>query len=62
VREVVQAGVHGFLPKTATADYLQHGLQMLAAGGTSVPAEYLLSDPPQSAEATISAGRMEIEP
>lgn len=51
VRGAIHAGVHGFIPKTATTAYLQHAVQMLLAGGTSVPTEYLIGapDPPQPA-------------
>ena len=42
VRGAIHAGVHGFIPKTATTAYLQHAVQMLLAGGTSVPTEYLI--------------------
>jgi DNA-binding NarL/FixJ family response regulator len=49
VRSVIQAGAKGFIPKTASGSHLMHALQLLVAGGTSVPAEYLF--PQQSAEA-----------
>jgi two-component system nitrate/nitrite response regulator NarL len=55
VREVVRAGAHGFIPKTAKVDHLQHALQMLLAGGTSVPAEYLLRAEPPVRMATWAA-------
>lgn len=41
VRTVVQAGVRGFIPKTASGTHLMHALQLLLAGGTSVPADFL---------------------
>lgn len=44
VREVFACGAHGFIPKTATADYLEHSLKLLLSGGTSVPSEVLLGE------------------
>jgi two-component system nitrate/nitrite response regulator NarL len=41
VRTVVQAGVRGFIPKTASGMHLMHALQLLLAGGTSVPADFI---------------------
>jgi DNA-binding NarL/FixJ family response regulator len=48
VRAVIQAGAHGFIPKTASGPHLQHALQLLMAGGTSVPADFLLPEKPES--------------
>jgi len=42
VHAVIRAGAHGYLPKTATREQLTHTIHMLLAGGTSVPAEFLL--------------------
>lgn len=61
VREVVRAGAHGFIPKTAKVDHLQHALQMLLAGGTSVPTEYLLRGEPPVRMATWAADLSERE-
>jgi two-component system nitrate/nitrite response regulator NarL len=61
VRNVVRAGAHGFIPKTAQADYIQHALQMLFAGGTSVPTEYLLSKTGARGSATWAASLTERE-
>ena len=44
VRAVIQAGARGFIPKTATGTHLLHALQLLLAGGTSVPADFLFSE------------------
>jgi DNA-binding NarL/FixJ family response regulator len=44
IRAAMQAGARGFIPKTATGDYLAHALKLLLAGGTSMPTEVLLSD------------------
>jgi DNA-binding NarL/FixJ family response regulator len=44
VRALLQAGARGFIPKTATGDYLAHALQLLLAGGTSVPTEMLFAE------------------
>ena len=51
VRAVIQAGARGFIPKTANGAYLSHALQMLLAGGTSVPADLVMGDeaPPVAA-------------
>ena len=49
VRAVIQAGAKGFIPKTASGPHLIHALQLLIAGGTSVPVEYLF---PQDASAS----------
>ena len=43
VRTVVQAGARGFIPKTANGTHLMHALQLLLAGGTSVPADFLVA-------------------
>jgi DNA-binding NarL/FixJ family response regulator len=44
VKAVIQAGARGFIPKTATGAHLVHALQLLLAGGTSVPADFLVGD------------------
>lgn len=41
VRGAIEAGAHGFIPKTATAEQLSSAIRMLMAGGTSVPVEFL---------------------
>lgn len=41
IQSIIQAGARGFLPKTATSEQFTHTLQMLLAGGTSVPADLL---------------------
>ncbi len=46
VRASIRAGARGFVSKTATADHLAHTIQLVVAGGTSVPAD-MLSAPPQ---------------
>lgn len=58
IRATIRAGARGFLPKTATGRHFEHAIQLLLAGGTSVPAEMLL-DPPDEAEnsAAASAGQ-----
>jgi len=55
VRSVIQAGVQGFIPKSATGKHLMHALQMLLEGGTSVPADFLVSGDSGSAS-TESGG------
>ena len=44
VREIIRAGAHGYLPKTATREQFTHTIHMLLAGGTSVPADILFPD------------------
>ena len=56
VRSVVQAGVRGFIPKTATGAHLMHALQLLLAGGTSVPADFLFTSEPNSPAVPASDG------
>lgn len=41
VRASIRAGARGFVSKTATADHLAHTVQLVLAGGTSVPADML---------------------
>jgi DNA-binding NarL/FixJ family response regulator len=41
VRASIRAGAKGFVSKTATGDHLAHTIQLVVAGGTSVPAEAL---------------------
>ena len=45
VQIIIQAGARGFLPKTATSEQFTHAIQMLLAGGTSVPANLLVGVP-----------------
>ena len=44
VRAVIRAGARGFIPKTATGQHLAHAVELLLAGGTSVPADLLLPE------------------
>ena len=43
IQVIIQSGARGFLPKTATSEQFIHTIQMILAGGTSVPADMLLS-------------------
>jgi two-component system, NarL family, nitrate/nitrite response regulator NarL len=43
IQAIIQAGARGFLPKTATSEQFTHTIQMMLAGGTSVPADLLLA-------------------
>jgi DNA-binding NarL/FixJ family response regulator len=43
VRAAIQAGARGFIPKTASGAHLAHGVELLLAGGTSVPADMMLA-------------------
>jgi DNA-binding NarL/FixJ family response regulator len=44
IRAAIEAGARAYIPKTCTPDYFAQVLQMLLAGGSSVPAEILLED------------------
>jgi DNA-binding NarL/FixJ family response regulator len=50
VRDVVAAGARGFIPKTASGPHLLSALQILLAGGTSVPADSLGPIKPETAK------------
>jgi len=52
VRATIQAGARGFIPKTATGPHLMHALQLLLAGGTSIPADVLV----EGDSATLPSG------
>jgi two-component system nitrate/nitrite response regulator NarL len=43
VRAAIEAGSRGFIPKTASGEYLAHAIELLLAGGSSVPADLLLA-------------------
>ena len=43
VRATLQAGARGFIPKTATSQHLAHAIELLLAGGSSVPADVMLA-------------------
>ena len=45
VRASIRAGARGFVSKTATADHLASTIQLVLAGGTSVPADMLSASP-----------------
>jgi len=55
VRTVIQAGARGFIPKTATGTHLLHALQLLLAGGTSVPADLLFPENSESSQTESAA-------
>ena len=40
-----RAGVRGYIPKTSTSEYFSHALQLLLAGGTSIPTDVLMEQP-----------------
>ena len=54
VRASIQAGARGFIPKTATGKHLAHAIQILLAGGTSVPTDSML--PPETGDSQSSEG------
>ena len=45
IRAAVLAGIRGFIPKTSSPEHFAHALQILLAGGSSVPAEVFLDKP-----------------
>lgn len=53
VKAAIEAGARGYVPKTATGERLAHALQLILAGGTSVPSEILIEadHPPEQASA-----------
>lgn len=40
-----RAGVRGYIPKTSSSEYFARALQLLLAGGTSIPIEVLVEQP-----------------
>jgi two-component system nitrate/nitrite response regulator NarL len=50
VKAVVTAGARGFIPKTASGPHLLNALQILLAGGTTVPADSLVPINPGNAQ------------
>lgn len=45
---LVEAGARGFIPKTATGEYLVHAIEVLLSGGTTTPAGTSLMGPTQA--------------
>jgi two-component system nitrate/nitrite response regulator NarL len=45
IRAAVHAGLRGFIPKTSSSEHFALALQILLAGGSSVPADILLDRP-----------------
>jgi two-component system, NarL family, nitrate/nitrite response regulator NarL len=43
VRTAIQAGVKGYIPKTVSHEYFASSLRMLLSGGSSIPAEILVT-------------------
>ena len=52
VLAAVKAGVKGYIPKTAPSEHFAHALQMLLAGGSSIPTDILLAQPTEAAGAS----------
>jgi len=52
VLAAVKAGVKGYIPKTAPSEHFAHALQMLLAGGSSIPTDILLAQPAEVAGAS----------
>ncbi len=46
VLAAARAGVRGYIPKTSNSEYFARTVQLLLAGGTSIPIEVLLGGPP----------------
>jgi len=55
VRAAIHAGARGFIPKTATGSHLGHALQLLLAGGTSVPTAFLAAGDSSATESAASS-------
>jgi two-component system nitrate/nitrite response regulator NarL len=49
IRAAVHAGLRGFIPKTSSSEHFALALQILLAGGSSVPAEILQDRPSENA-------------
>jgi DNA-binding NarL/FixJ family response regulator len=43
VRATIRAGARGFIPKTASGKHFAHAIELLLAGGSSVPADLMLA-------------------
>jgi DNA-binding NarL/FixJ family response regulator len=59
VRATIQAGARGFIPKTASGKHFAHAIELLLAGGSSVPADLMLAvdEPEKGAIQDDAAGR-----
>jgi two-component system, NarL family, nitrate/nitrite response regulator NarL len=57
VQSMIRSGARGFLPKTATSEQFAHAIQLLLAGGTSVPAELLLGGNGEPSQASVLTPR-----
>lgn len=44
IRQCIEAGARGFIPKTASGEHLAHAIQILLNGGTTIPAQALLAE------------------
>jgi DNA-binding NarL/FixJ family response regulator len=43
MRAAIRMGAKGFISKTANAEHIEHAIQLILAGGTSVPADAFAS-------------------
>ena len=61
VRATIQAGARGFIPKTASGKHFAHAIELLLAGGSSVPADLMLAldEPEKEAIKDDAPGRPE---
>jgi two-component system, NarL family, nitrate/nitrite response regulator NarL len=57
VRAAIQAGARGFIPKTASGTHLAHAVELLLAGGTSVPADLMLAPGDESKDVAGAEAR-----
>ncbi|MGD0191837.1 MAG: response regulator transcription factor [Rhizomicrobium sp.] len=60
IRAAIQSGAKGYIPKTATGEYLAHALNLLLAGGTSMPTDILLDDDAGKLAGSPAAGWMSL--
>lgn len=44
IRQCIEAGARGFIPKTASGEHLAHAIQILLNGGTTIPTQVLLAE------------------
>jgi DNA-binding NarL/FixJ family response regulator len=50
IRQCVEAGARGFIPKTASGEHMAHAIQILLNGGTTIPAHVLLAGEPETGD------------
>jgi len=60
IRAAVEAGARAYIPKTSTPEYFAQVLQMLLAGGSSIPADILLEQRAEDGGWELSAREREV--